>query len=131
MASFVVTVILASPTFLPIILPPLFTVATRLLEDFQLTFGSEVLFDHTVFFSLYVWPTPILIFFLSSFTVLLSLATLTLHFALWLYLVSVHVIVHEPILLPVTLPDASTVAIDELDVDHSAVFLAFSGFITF
>ena len=89
------------------------------------------MFDHTVFFSLYVWPTPILMFFLSSFTVLFSLATLTLHFALWLYLVSVHVIVHEPILLAVTLPDASTVAIDELDVDHSAVFLAFSGFITF
>ena len=96
--SFVVAVIFVRPTRLPVIFPPLFTEATLLLADFQLSFGLEELFVHTVVLSLWVWPTPILIFLLSNLTLLLSLATFTLHLALWLYFVIVHEITHEPIL---------------------------------
>ena len=58
----ILAVIVAFPTFLPLILPFLETVTIFLLEDFHFTF---LLFFFT--FSFTVWPTLIVIFFLLSF----------------------------------------------------------------
>ena len=58
----ILAVIVAFPTFLPLILPFLETVTIFLLEDFHFTF---LLFFFT--FSFTVWPTLIVTFFLLSF----------------------------------------------------------------
>ena len=116
--SAVVTVMVASPTALPVTLPLLSTVATPVLEDFQVTFLLAALEGDTVAVS---WVAPLtftvaeVLFSDTPVTATVAAVTVTEQVA-DTPLAAVAVILAVPAFKPVTTPEAFTVAMSDAEV---------------